>query len=58
MLSLIWCDEEYSEKGEPKRKDLHDAILQELGVFENSNFEWGESKSIYDARSNISSINV
>lgn len=58
MLSLICCDEEYSEKDESKRKDLHDAILQEFGVFENSNFEWGEIKSIYDARSNISSINI
>lgn len=58
MLSLICCDEEYSEKDESKRKDLHDAILREFGVFENSNFEWGEIKSIYDARSNISSINI
>ena len=41
-----------------KRKDLHDVILKELGVLENSNFEWGEIKSIYDARSNISSINI
>ena len=58
MLSLICCDEEYSEKDESKRKDLHDLILKELGVLENSNFEWGEIKSIYDARSNISSINI
>lgn len=58
MLSLICCDEEYSEKDESKRKDLHDVILKELGVLENSNFEWGEIKSIYDARSNISSINI
>ena len=58
MLSLICCDEEYSEKDESKRKDLHDVILKELGVLENSNFEWGEIKSIYDARSNISSINT
>lgn len=58
MLSLICCDEEYSEKDESKRKDLHDVILKELGVHENSNFEWGEIKSIYDARSNISSINI
>jgi len=27
MLSLICCDEEYSEKDESKRKDLHDVIL-------------------------------
>ena len=58
MLSLICCDEEYSEKDESKRKDLHDLILKELGVLENSNFEWGEIKSIYDERSNISSINI
>ena len=58
MLSLICCDEEYSEKDESKRKDLHDLILKELGVLENSNFEWGEIKSIYDARSNISRINI
>lgn len=58
MLSLICCEEEYSAKDEPKRKDLHDVILKEFGVLENSNFEWGEIKSIYDARSNISSINI
>ena len=44
MLSLICCDEEYSErKMNLKRKDLHDLILKELGVLENSNFEWEKS---------------
>ena len=57
-IYMLSCDAEYSEKDESKRKDLHDLILKELGVLENSNFEWGEIKSIYDARSNISSINI
>lgn len=58
MLSLICCDEEYSEKDESKRKELHDKVLQEFGISGNGKFEWGEIESVYDKRSNISSINV
>ena len=58
MVSLICCEQEYSENDECKRKDLHDIVLQEFGIVENGKFEWGEIKSVYDARSNISSINI
>lgn len=58
MLSLICCEQDFSENDEYKRKDLHDMILYELGVLSNSKFEWGEIESVYDARSNISSINI
>lgn len=58
MVSLICCDKEYSERDESKRKVLHDNILKELGIIEHSKFDWGAISSDYDARSNISSINV
>lgn len=58
MVSLICCDEEYSESDEPKRKALHDDILKKLGIIEHRKYDWGMISSDYDARSNISSINV
>lgn len=58
MLSLICCEQEYSEDEECKRKDLHDIVLHEFGLLGNSKFEWGEIESVYDVRSNVSSINI
>ena len=58
MVSLICCDKDYSESDEYKRKALHDNILKELGIIEKRKFDWGIISSDYDARSNISSINV
>ncbi|MBD5452851.1 MAG: hypothetical protein HDR30_00795 [Lachnospiraceae bacterium] len=58
MVSLICCDKDYSESDEYKRKALHDNILKELGIIEKRKFDWGMISSDYDARSNISSINV
>lgn len=52
------CDKEYSERDESKRKVLHDNILKELGIIEHNKYDWGAISSDYDARSNISSINV
>ncbi len=58
MVSLICCYKKYSESDEFKRKALHDSILKELGIIEKQKFDWGMISSDYDARSNISSINV
>lgn len=58
MLSLVCCDQDYSENDEYKRKDLHDIVLHELGIWKKSKFKWGEIESVYDARSNVSSINI
>lgn len=58
MVSLICCDKEYSESDEFKRKVLHDSILNKLGIMEQRRYDWGKISSDYDARSNISSINV
>lgn len=58
MVSLICCDKEFSESDERKRKALHDSILNELGIKERKNYSWGTVLSDYDARSNISSIDV
>lgn len=58
MVSLICCDAEFSEENENKRKILHDNILNELGINQWMEFNWGKISSDYDARSNISSIDV
>lgn len=58
MVSLICCDEEFSENDEDKRKILHDNILNELGINQQMEYIWGKISSDYDARSNISSIDI
>ena len=58
MVSLICCDEEFSENNEEKRKELHDTILNESGLNSHMKYNWGEISSDFDARSNISSINI
>ena len=58
MVSLICCDKEFSEQDEKKRKELHDTILSELGLNSHMKYNWGEISSDFDARSNISSINI
>ena len=57
MLSLLCCDLEFGMEEEKKRKELHDEILQSWGI-ERSDQEWGHIESVYDARSNISSIDL
>lgn len=58
MTSLICCDVDIKETEEPKRKKVHDKLLAELGLTQTSVFEWGNITSEYDARSNLSSINI
>lgn len=58
MVSLICCDKEFSEKDEDKRKKLHDDILNELGINQKKEYTWGKIASDYDARSNVSSIDI
>lgn len=58
MVSLICCDKEFSEKDEDKRKMLHDDIIHELGINHQMEYSWGKISSDYDARSNLSSINI
>ncbi len=58
MVSLICCDKEFSENDEEKRKILHDDILNELGIRPQERYSWGKISSDYDARSNLSSINI
>ena len=57
MLSLLCCDLEFGMEEEKKRKELHDEILQSWGIG-RSDQEWGYVESVYDARSNISSIDL
>lgn len=57
MLSLLCCDKEFGMREEKKRKELHDGILQSWGIVQPEH-EWGYIKSVYDPRSNISSIDI
>lgn len=58
MVSLISCDKEVSELDEPQRKRFHDEILSQKGIDIEKQYNWGKITSEYDARSNISSINI
>ena len=55
---MICCDEEFSENDEDKRKILHDNILNKLGINQQMEYSLGKISSDYDARSNISSIDI
>ena len=57
VLSLLCCEEQYSEENEKERKKLHDVILKKYGVIGKKEFTWGRVSSDYDARGNCSSIN-
>ncbi len=41
-----------------KRKILHDDILNELGIRPQEKYSWGKISSDYDAKSNLSNINI
>ena len=58
MVSLIFCDEKFSESNERDRKKIHDKILTEMGLLQGEKYQWGKIVSEYDVRSNISSINI
>ncbi len=58
MVSFICCDKKFSENDEEKRKMLHDDILKKLGMRPRERYSWGKISSNYDARSNLSSINI
>lgn len=58
MVSLICCDKEFSQKDAVKRKKFHDDILNELGINQNKEYTWGKISSDYDARGNVSSIDI
>jgi hypothetical protein len=57
MLSLLCCDMEFGMEEEEKRKELHDEILKSAGIVQRDH-EWGHIQSVYDGRSNISSIDI
>lgn len=58
IVSLICCDKDFSSMEEEKRKRFHDSILEEYDIGQKRKFSWGEITSNYDARSNISSIDI
>ncbi len=58
MISLCCNTHEISFDDEPKRKELHDSILAEYGLSDDEEFVWGSVRSVYDRKSNVSSINI
>ena len=58
MLSLICTDVELQFSEEVKRKQFHDSIIEKNGLDTEYYFEWGNIKSIYDPKGNVSSINI
>lgn len=58
MVSLINCDKNISESDEKQRKKKHDEILLQEKIEDGKEYNWGKVKSEYDARSNVSSINI
>lgn len=58
MVSLICCDKEFEEKDEKERKKMHDDILKKIGIDNAKEYGWGKISSDYDARGNVSSINI
>jgi hypothetical protein len=58
VVSLINCDEDISESDESNRKIVHDEILKQNQIESGYQYPWGKVLSEFDARSNISSINI
>jgi len=58
VVSLINCDEDILESEESKRKNIHDEILKKNNIENGYEYPWGKVISEFDARSNISSINI
>lgn len=58
MISMICTDEEIPFSEEIKRKQIHDEILRNNGLNSESFFDWGNIKSVYDPKGNVSSINI
>ena len=58
MLSMMCVDIDISFSEEIKRKQLHDEILAKNGLSPETFFDWGNIKSIYDSKGNVSSINI
>ncbi len=55
-VSLIYDEVSISEENEMDRKKLHDEILASYNIESGKEYSWGEIKSKYDAKSNISKI--
>lgn len=58
MVSLVNCDEIISEDNEKRRKKKHDNILSLEKIENGKEYCWGKIQSEFDARSNVSSINI
>lgn len=58
MLSMVCVDIDFNFSEEIKRKQFHDEILAKYGLSHETFFDWGNIKSVYDSKGNVSSINI
>lgn len=58
MISMICVDVDFPFSDEIKRKQFHDEFLLKNGLNNESYFDWGSIKSVYDSKGNVSSINI
>ena len=58
MVSLLNIEKEFSEADEFQRKEIHDELLKQMGIDTEKQYSWGSVISEYDAKSNISSIDI
>ena len=58
MISMVCVDINPSFSEEIKRKQFPDEILAKNGLSPETFFDWGNIKSIYDSKGNVSSINI
>lgn len=56
VMLMFDSPEIQSFKDEPKRKDIHDKYLSDIGLDTVNEFEWGTIKSDYDKKSTSSDI--
>ena len=58
MLSMMCVDIDIPFSEEIKRKQFHDEFLAKNRLNSENFFDWGNIKSVYDSKGNVSSINI
>lgn len=58
MISIICVDINLPFSEEIKRKQFHDEFLAKNRLNSENFFYWGNIKSVYDSKGNVSSINI
>ncbi|MBD9048023.1 MAG: hypothetical protein EGR46_03660 [Ruminococcus sp.] len=58
MISMMCVDIDIPFSEEIKRKQFHDEFLAKNRLNSENFFDWGNIKSVYDSKGNVSSINI